>query len=195
MAIFDDLPAEVVHQIFSHLNFSDATASRLLARRYADIGAEYLETRIRFFTEKGSLQRLRNFAKHPGMCKRVKTIVYEGNLLGSRCYCDYRDHFKENHHTATAGDYPRPPPEGASDRTVRLHNRNHGKWEEGIKRNYDEYWDAYETQQELLHSNKFEKTLGLTVKFPNLETIQLTTASRCGHMLSQRYAEKYKMSW
>ena len=190
----DHLPAEVVHQIFSHLKFKDAAAARMSGRRYADIGAEYLVTRVRFFTEKGSVKRLRNFAKHPDMCKRIKTIVYEGNLLGNRCYHDYRDHFKEDHHAASGG-LPSKPAEGASNRSLRLYNRNYEKWEDGIKQDFDEYRDAYEAQQELLYSVKFIKTLALTTTFPNLENIQLTTTSRCGHMLSQRYCEKYKLSW
>lgn len=190
----DDLPSEVIHEIFSYLNFKDATAARSMNKRYADIGAEYLETRVRFFTERGSLQRLRNFAKHPGMCKRIKTIIYEGNLLGERCYHEYRDHFKEDHHIA-AGGLPREPADGASDRTRRLYKRNCEKWEEGVKKDFDEYWDAYEAQHGLLYSKKFENFLDLIATFPNLEHIKLKAATRCGHDLSQRYAEKYKLSW
>lgn len=194
MARMDDLPAEVVHQIFKHFNFHDAAALRLLGKRYADIGAEYLVTRVRFFTEKGSLQRLRNFAKHPGMCKQIKTIVYEGNLLGLRCYHAYRDHFREDHH-AGAGGFPQKPADGASQRTLRLYKRNYEKWEEGIQQDFNEYHAAYEAQQGVLYSRTFEKTLSSTAMFPNLEHVHLTTASRCGHNLSQRYSDTYKLSW
>lgn len=190
----DDLPSEVVHQVFSYLNFKDATATRLMNKRFADIGAEYLETQFRFFTEKGSLQRLRNLAKHPGMSKRIKTIVYEGNLLGARCFHEYRDHFKEDHHIA-AGGLPRKPADGASARALRLYHRNCEKWEEDIKKDFDEYYDAYEAQHTLINSKKFERSLDLIAAFPNLEHIKLRAATRCGHNLSQRYAEKYKLSW
>lgn len=195
MATTDDFPAEVVHQIFSNLNLQDVAATRLVGRRYADIGAEYLVTRVRFFTEKGSLQRLRDFAKHPGMFKGIKTVVYEGNLLGNRCYHEYRDHFREDHHT-TVGGLPQQPPPGSSARSLRLYSRNSEKWEAGIKRDFDEYLTAYAAQRNLLDSKMLDRVLASsTAQFLNLENIQLTTASRCGHNLSKRYSEKYKLSW
>jgi hypothetical protein len=186
------LPPEVVHQVFGYLVPKDAAAFRMQAVRYAAIGREYLETRLRFFTEKNSLERLAFFSSTPDLCKRIKTIVYEGNLLGERCKHDYFNHFRLEHH---AGDCPQKPAPGASERALRLYQRNLAQWESNKGREFQHYRDLLDEQKTLVTSEQFRQALNLVSTFINLEHVQLSTETRCGHHLSQRFLEKYPLSW
>ncbi|ETN39681.1 uncharacterized protein HMPREF1541_05907 [Cyphellophora europaea CBS 101466] len=188
----DRLPTEVIFEVCQNLDFfDDIAAFRLQGRRYADVGAESLVSRVRFFTEKNSLLRLDNFAKHPILRNRVKTVVYEGSLLASRCFHAYRDHFKQDHHGAELA--PKPA-QNASERAKRFYRRSMEKWEVDIQQKYDEYKAAYDTQQDLLHSDTFKDMFDSLHDFPKLEAVEMTTASRCGHNLSWRYGETYALN-
>lgn len=186
------LPPEVVHQVFGYLDPKDAAAFRMQGVRYAIIGREYLETRIRFFTHKESLDRLAFFAAWPEMRKRVTTIVYEGNCLAERCKFDYFNHFKLEHH---AGEYPMKPQPGSSERALRLYQRNLTQWEAAKEKEFQHYRDLLKEQNVTLNGGQLQQTLGLLSTFPNIENIRMSTEARCGHHLSKRFLEKYPLSW
>lgn len=188
----ETMPSEVVHGIFDKLDFYSAVAFRMQSKRYAEIGAEHLVTRIRFFTEKHSLKRLIDLAEHTALRKSVKTIAYEGNLLALRCEHAYFDHFREIHH---GDDLPEAPPRDATDRAKRLYKRSLAQWEEDRQQNFNYFQYSYDKQQELLLDDKFISTLALVHSFPNVENIELSTLTKCGHLLSARYVEEYPLTW
>jgi hypothetical protein len=187
-----NLPPEVIHEIFAHLELTDVGAFRRLGQRYAVIGEDYLASRLRFFTETESLARLETFAKRSALSKGIKTIIYEGNLLGHRSKTDYLEHFKNDHH---ADEYPQMPENGSSNRTIRHYNRSLSQWQTSMERKFELFQGLLQEQQSLLHARYFSDALSTLTDFPNLESLELSTEARCSHRLSRRFMEKYPISW
>lgn len=190
----ENLPTEVVHQILSHLHPKDVSRFRMQGRRYAAVGAEYLATRIRFSTDEDSLDRIAFYADNPAMAKRIDNVVYEANVLAYRTRAEYMKHFQADHHTADVS-YPDKLEPDATERAKRLYNRSLAQWEAARSTDYDTYQSVYSAQQSTLHSQRLRDVLGLLAQFPNIEHIKFSTEARCGHMLSQRFLEKYPLSW
>lgn len=187
MITMDKLPQEVILTIFKLTDdYNSVAALRLQGRRYAEIGAEFLITRIRFHTTEESLERLKFLGEHAGIAKPVDTITYEANLLGHRSRISYREHFKEGHHTR---DLPEVPPEGSTPRAERLYKRNMEKYEKSITDDYEAYRAAYDGQKKLLNDNLYHDIAQTVASLPNLRNINFTIATRCPHSMSRRFQE------
>ena len=77
----DRCPPEVLQHIFRLLEFEDVSSFRGVARRYANVGIEYLTWRIRFFCSLESINRARELANHSTIRERITTLELEGPLL------------------------------------------------------------------------------------------------------------------
>ena len=98
---------------------------------------------------------------------------------------------KDCHH---AIDIPvKPPPDGTA-REHRFYKRNLAKYEQKIEADYNKYRAAFQTQQTLLNEAGFYAELSCIANFPKLETLHLTTSTRCNHALSRRYQEAFPLS-
>jgi hypothetical protein len=77
------LPYEIVQDICGFLQHHshDVASFRLVCRRHAVIGREYLFSTIYFNYHPESLARLMNISKHPEIRHHVKTLCYLTNLL------------------------------------------------------------------------------------------------------------------
>lgn len=192
MARMDNCPAEVIHEIFKCLDFPAATALRLQGRLYANVGAEYLITCLRFHTSEKSLERLYNIATHPGLCKAVHTVIYEGNILAQHTREVYKGHFDADH----PGPLSMPVEIGdnASPRALRLYERNLAKFENNITGHYRKYKEAFKKQQKVLASTQFLDATAFIRAFPKLKNVEFTTGARCGHTLSARFQEENEIA-
>lgn len=188
----DDLPAEVLHCIFKKLDdFESVAALRLQGTRYAEIGSEYLASRIRFYTAEDSLQRLQNLINIPGVAKNIDTINYEGNLLGHRSLRTFRLHFKQVHHVHEA---PAHPGEYATKREMRLYQRNMNKYEKKIHDDYLKHDASYKKQRSAFQSELMQDALAALTNLPKLRHVNLSTGTSCAHSLSKRYQEAFDLT-
>jgi hypothetical protein len=96
----DALPPEVILVIFKNLDFKEVAALRLSNRRCAELGTEFLITKVCFHAAKDSLERLSFLLSK--FSKNIDTVVYEGNTYAERTLEQYKDHFLEHHHADSA---------------------------------------------------------------------------------------------
>ncbi|KAK5056562.1 hypothetical protein LTR84_012093 [Exophiala bonariae] len=186
----DDFPDEVVLKICGYLDFKDLASLRCVTRRLAQVGAEILVKRVRFHVGHDSLQRLKAIAAHNVLCKSVETVVFEGNLLANvGCVHAFTLHFDSDNLTA---DRPSSPPYGATEREMRLFDRNLHKYQTEINNKFLRYRDFYDTQQAILKSDSYTSLISDSIKrFPKLKKIALTTVGRCRHVLSERFMDMF----
>jgi hypothetical protein len=186
-----DCPTEVIQAVFKQLDENDVAKFRLTAKRYAEIGAEYLVSRIRFFTAVDSIERLELFDANPTLSKHVTTVTYEGVHLASRCRHLFENHFRHEQH---AEAMPEIPPDGASSRAKRFYKRSMEKFEKAVLDKYTVYKDAYDSQRDLLVSDRFEEALFTVSRFPKVRHLTLHNAIKCTHSLSERFQESFPLT-
>ena len=184
----DLCPPEVLHHIFSRLEFNGVAGLRLAGKKYAAVGTEYLVTRVRVHMSKESLLRLQAFEEHETFHKRVKSVVFEGAMVADvGCENSYAAHFDLHHH---ANEKPQPLSENATQREHRLYDRNLAKFNQGVLQKYQRCRNLYDQQQALLADDLLEEVIGnVTEAFPKLESLTLTNVGRCKHSLSERFLE------
>jgi hypothetical protein len=186
-----DCPTEVIQAVFRQLDQSDVAKLRLTAKRYSEIGAEYLVSQIRFFTATDSIERLEHFDAKPALSKHVTTITYEGVHLALRCRHLFENHFRHEQH---AEAMPETPPNGASSRAKRFYKRSMEKFEKAVLDMYTTYKIAYDSQQDLFVSDRYEEALSAISRFPKLRHLTLHNAIKCTHSLSKRFQESFPLT-
>lgn len=79
----DRIPSELFHRICAALEPEDVLSFRLLDRRCAAIGLEYLfpNGQVDFYLSKSGLSHLDDIANHPELRERVEILQYEGHTL------------------------------------------------------------------------------------------------------------------
>lgn len=79
----DRIPSELLRMICAALEPKDVPSFRLLDRRCAGIGLDYLfpNGQVDFYMSKGDLSRLDNIANHPKLRERVEILQYEAHTL------------------------------------------------------------------------------------------------------------------
>ena len=184
----DDFPDEVVLKICRYLDFKDLASLRCVTRRLAQVGAEILVKRVRFHVSQDSLERLKAIASHNVLCKSVETVVFEGNLLANvGCVHAFTLHFDN-----LTAERPSSPPYGATEREMRLFDRNLAKYQTEINNKSLRYRKTYDTQQAILKSESYTTTISDSIqRFPKLKKIVLTTVGRCKHVLSGRFMDMF----
>ena len=151
----DHLPAELLHRICVYLKDADIKTFRQLARRYADIGLEYLLPVLHIVCLSESLKKLQQVSNHPVMRYYVREILFEPSLL-EKC--------------VTLDLY-----ESAVQRTHGTHKFGQDQLQEGC----DLYLRAF-PEQVVLYT--FLRRPGLfkpaLARFPNLHVIRIQTSGR-----------------
>ncbi|KEF63486.1 uncharacterized protein A1O9_01464 [Exophiala aquamarina CBS 119918] len=182
----EDFPDEVLLKICRHLNFTDVSNLRCVTSRFAPIGAEVLIKRVRFHVSQVSLERLDAIASHQVLSKAVDTVFFEGNILANvGCIHAFSRHFEADHHNI---DRPKTPGADATDREVRLYERNRQKFQQEISTKYERYRKLYDAQQTILNSGTYATLIaGSISQFPKLRKVVLSTVGRCKHVLSERF--------
>ena len=186
----EDFPDEVLLKICRQLDFKDVANLRCVTRRLAQVGAEVLIKRVRFHVGQDSLQRLHTIASHHVLCKSVDTVVFEGNILANvGCVHAFTRHFDSDHHNI---DRPKTPAANATDREIRLYERNRQKFQQEINTKYERYRTLYEAQQIVLKSDSYVNMIADSIpQFPKLKKVVLTTVGRCKHVLSERFMNMF----
>lgn len=186
----DDFSDEVVLNICRYLDFKDLASLRCVTPRLAQVGAEILVKRVRFHVGQDSLQRLSAIASHNVLCRSVETVVFEGNLLANvGCVHAFTLHFdSENMNT----ERPSSPAHDATEREIRLFDRNLAKYQQELNNKYTRYRNFYDTQQAVLKSDAYATLISDSVqRFPKLKKVVLTTVGRCKHVLSERFMDMF----
>ncbi|KPI39224.1 uncharacterized protein AB675_5104 [Cyphellophora attinorum] len=185
----DALPPEVILVIFKNLDFKEVAALRLSSRRCAELGAEFLITKVCFHAAKDSLERLSFLLSK--FSKTIDTVVYEGNTYAERTLEQYKDHFLEHHHADSA---PVKPADDAPARDQRLYKRNKAKYDAAVLNDYNNFQKAYRGQQAVLTSATYANALSCLRRLPKLRHLTLTTGTRCIHSMSRRYQKAFPMT-
>lgn len=188
----DQTPPEVLHQIFDLLEFSEVSALRAAAKKYANIGIEYLTHRIRFHCTAESIARAEELANHATLKNHVKALVMEGNLLADiGCEHSYASHYDSAHH---ADEKPQPPEMPCTTRERRLYERNLAKFDREVLQKYETYRIAWRKQQTLIKTPVYSQIgRSITLALPKLEMIRLSTVGRCHHTLSERFIRDFAL--
>ncbi|MCJ1453535.1 hypothetical protein MMC28_003882 [Mycoblastus sanguinarius] len=77
----NDLPAELIHTVYSYLKPTEVANLRLCSRILAALGLQYLVPEVHLFLAKESFKRLQDIAEHPIVSKYVTSFFYEGDKL------------------------------------------------------------------------------------------------------------------
>lgn len=80
-ACSEDIPSEIWHTVCVHLDRVSLSAVRRVCHRLADIAAHYLFQKLYVTWLPRSLERLKTLASHPNLRYRIKTLVFEQELL------------------------------------------------------------------------------------------------------------------
>ena len=77
----DTSPQERLHIRCKCIFAQDVKSFRLMNRRFASIGAEYLLTQVHLIFEKESVRRLGAISRYPVISRTIKLLFYEFTLL------------------------------------------------------------------------------------------------------------------
>lgn len=74
--IFQTLPPELLHVIFSELDLKDILAIRTTCSVFASVGLDYLEDEIPLMFHRGKFRALTEIAEHPKLSKKMRSLFY-----------------------------------------------------------------------------------------------------------------------
>ena len=75
------LPTELLQDVLTYLTPTEAANFRLLDKRIADIGVDYIVPVISLVLNEDSFNKFEAIAQHPAIRKCVDTMVFDGNYL------------------------------------------------------------------------------------------------------------------
>ena len=75
------VPTELLHKIFTYLKPTEAANFRLLHKRIASIGIEYIVPEIFLALSEDSFNKLEAIAQHPEIRKHVSSMVFDATYL------------------------------------------------------------------------------------------------------------------
>jgi len=78
---FFDLPAELIHSIYSYLDKGSITSCRLTCSRLGSTGAEHLLETAHLVYTLDRFEKLDAIYNHPIISKRVETLYYQADRL------------------------------------------------------------------------------------------------------------------
>ena len=79
--MMEDLPAELLHNVFSYLKPHEIPPLRQVCRILATIGLHYMIPELHLLPLPGNFDRLAEVANHPVLSQHLRKIVYEGYKL------------------------------------------------------------------------------------------------------------------
>jgi len=74
--IFQTLPPELLHVIFSELTLKDILAVRTICSIFASVGLDYLEDEIPLMFHRDEFRALTEIAEHPKLSNKMRSLFY-----------------------------------------------------------------------------------------------------------------------
>lgn len=71
-----ELPAELLHTIFAHLDLEDVSIARKTCSTLATIGVDHFGDEVALVYHREKFKTLTQIAKHPGLAKRMRSLFY-----------------------------------------------------------------------------------------------------------------------
>lgn len=164
-----DLPDELLVEVFGYLPKSDLKSARLTYTRYGHIGAQWLFQRVYFAPRKAAIDTFLNISANPTFARTVTELVYDGRqfLIDLTCYTPYKkafdtycyDHAKKEKALYGVG----------SPTDVDVNSASHHEF---LAMTFVRYVRQFDQQQSILEERKDYEALLLGLKnFSNLTTV------------------------
>ena len=74
--IFQTLPPELLHSIFSSLSIEDILAIRTTCSVFASVGLDYLGDEVPLVFHRAKFKALTEIAEHPKLSKQIRSLYY-----------------------------------------------------------------------------------------------------------------------
>ena len=175
----NELPPEIAVFVCNRIEQADVPRLRLVSRFWNDVASAYLLRKPKLIFKQDSFDHLRDISEHPFFSKLVTRLVYEPNTLNKTNRASWERSICMKKFVA---QFPAHPGSYASERDLRLWNRNCGKvirkQKPYIMEELDKGWDIYQKYYKEQSSLK-ERDYGLielsdTLKnLPNLRKISM----------------------
>ena len=173
------IPPEIANLICYSIDEEDALNLRLVCKFWNDVATPFMPSmpgRVNLIFKPDSFQRLVDIPRHPVIGKQITSLYYEPDtLIKHATQDDWEDHITS---------FPRggeEPPSDASERSLRLYNRNAARDRVSPVRNYSrshlgkaykEYTRMYAEQEDLRNRGYgFKELSDAMSRLPNLSDI------------------------
>lgn len=163
------LPAEMIHEIFKHLDVDDHRTLRLANRHLGSIANEYALKNVTFCTCKRDFDMLRELMKQPNLLRHIQSLIYVVDTLSlERQTLEMYTRAVERDDILTVsvgkwfGRETGPPPKPLTPAE--------------LKQNFDRYTQFYNEQEDILVNQHDHQVLKeLFAKLPNLKSINVSS--------------------
>ena len=172
------LPPELLHRVCSYSDLPEIKSIRLTCSQLAAIGAEYLLPEVETFFLRGSIDKVEQIARSPGVARGVRTLCFQADRL------EELGSF-EDWYAAQGHGYPRgwpalirlsgPHETPGHQRTLRVEYQQHRS--SSLITCYEQYQCLRSDQLRLQSHDKIRKSLLLLFKAcPRLDKVYITMA-------------------
>ena len=172
--------------IFAYLTPGEAANLRLLSKKMAVVGLQYLVPTVHLDLKEDSFNQLRNIANHPVASKHVYELVYEVDRLESLSWEDWSRRIMGAEYTASRYQGPpEPPGANASAATMHAYSQEVEIYlsmsvyqfpQEQIRQEWNHFRDAYIKQWNICHSSSLaEKLRDALIKLPKLRSVRTSS--------------------
>ena len=185
------LPNELLHMVFEEFTYEykskDIASLRLVCKRFADIGNDFLLSEVNLFFKSSQFEQLRRISEHPVISQKVDTLFCEADTL--RRYVSMQDWKAHNCVPIVLKkllpEELHPPTATSSEREHRVFRRNRTKailafYSTNSDTMENRAYNAYATylaDQEMMraHDYNVEMLKDVMSKMKNLKTIEMST--------------------
>ena len=163
-----DLPDELLVEVFGYLPKSDLKSARLTCTRYGHIGAQWLFQRVYFAPRKAAIDTFLNISANPNFARTVTELVYDGRQFSKdrTFYTPYKQALDAYCYDHAMEEIPRG---GGSTTHIDVRSPIDLEFLAMTLLHYVRHFDQ---QQRILEERKdYEALLSGLKNFPNLTTV------------------------
>jgi hypothetical protein len=103
-----DLPAELLHEIFSRLSLEDVLAARKTCSTLAAIGVDHFGDEMPLVYHRDKFSALKNIAQHESLSKRMRSLFYIVDRFECLCYEEWVDRMSRTTNELSIADEHSP---------------------------------------------------------------------------------------
>ena len=117
------IPTELLHEMFTHLSPTEAANLRLISKKFAKIGIEFILPELHPIVKKDGFDNMLAIVEHPVIPKYVKSLYYEVDVLNNLDFEEWRSSISKDTWSTNRTGMAKPE-ENASPASREVYERN-----------------------------------------------------------------------